>query len=307
MKRWLLGVDEDIKETEVAILTDEEALCSPDGHVLLMDGAKSVFDYHKDLAEELKAKREALWADTPWEEIRTQIIEMNNIRADGKMPAAPLGVFESPVIEGVRTYGMSLNPEPGVRLYGAQVNPPEANADIYIYLDGRGSDAVWEDPAPVLELTSKGHIVVVLSLRGTGRTEAKYSSESWWSHFGPDWQDTALGHLVGKPVLAMRTDEIFSIMETFKIAKRPGLGDDRRFHLIAIGEAVPPAIHAVALEPDFFKSVTLRGGITSWHEDVIQNPMAKNQYVNTGYNVLAVYDLPDLIGTLPDGLVSIED
>ncbi len=256
MKRWLLGVDEEIVEVESPILTDEEALCTPDGEVLLMDGAKGLFAYHADLAEERKAEREALWADTPFEEIKTRIMEMHNIRSAEVMPPAPLGVRKSPKLEGVEAFGLVVNPEPGVRLYGAQLNPPEPNNDIYIC---------------------------------------------------PDWQDTALGFLVGKPMIAMRTDDIFSIVNTFAMAKRPGLGDERRFHLVAVGEAVPPALHAAALAPHLFTSVTLKGGIRSWHDDVVLKPLAKNQYVNAAFNALAVYDLPDLAGTLPEGMLTIID
>lgn len=307
MSRWLLGVDEAIVETEAPILSDEEALCTPEGQVMLLDGERSVFDEHKDLAATRKAEREALWADTAKEEIFKQIVEMHNIRPGDMMPPAPLGVQKVNDIEGLEVFGKVFNPEPGVRLYGAQLNPPNPDENIYVYLDGRGSEEALREASDVKALALEGHVVFVLSLRGTGNTESRYSSEGWWPHFGPDWQDIALGLMVGKPMIAMRTDDVFSIVNTLLIAKLPGLAENRRIHVIATGEAGPPAIHAVALNPEKFASLTLKGGIRSWHDDVIHNPLNKNQYVNAAYNALAVYDLPDLIATLPEGMVKFED
>ena len=46
MRRWLLKIDDEVVEDETTpILTDAEALCSPNGQVMLMPGERSVFDY----------------------------------------------------------------------------------------------------------------------------------------------------------------------------------------------------------------------------------------------------------------------
>ena len=67
---------------------------------------------------------------------------------------------------------------------------------------------------------------------------------------------------------------------------------------ISVGRVGLPALHAAALEPGLFASVTLRNSLVSWH-NVVHTPQSKNQFVNLVHGALRVYDLPDLVGTLP--------
>jgi hypothetical protein len=80
----------------------------------------------------------------------------------------------------------------------------------------------------------------------------------------------------------------------------------RNVHLTAIGEAGPPALHAAALEPQLFRSVHLERSLVSW-ASVITTPAAKNQLVNSVHGALRFYDLPDLLGALPGGFVTVVD
>ena len=76
--------------------------------------------------------------------------------------------------------------------------------------------------------------------------------------------------------------------------------------LIAIGSAGPPALHAAALEPQIFDSLELRQSLASW-SDVVGNPGAGGQLANTVHGALRVYDLPNLVETLPPKNVNIDD
>jgi hypothetical protein len=53
-------------------------------------------------------------------------------------------------------------------------------------------------------------------------------------------------------------------------------------------------LHAAALNPDQFSTVTLRRMIPSWTA-VVKNPESSNQLVNVVHGALRHYDLPDLI------------
>jgi hypothetical protein len=78
----------------------------------------------------------------------------------------------------------------------------------------------------------------------------------------------------------------------------------RRVHVIAIGEVGPPALHAVALEPDLFASLRLDRSLVSW-SSVVRTPVTKNQLINTVHGALKTYDLPDLLATLPKEKTSV--
>ena len=77
-----------------------------------------------------------------------------------------------------------------------------------------------------------------------------------------------------------------------------------RVHLISVGRVGPPALHAAALEPQLFASVTLKRCVTSW-SDVVQTPHAVQQLVNVVHGALKTYDLPDLLATLPKEKVKV--
>ena len=67
---------------------------------------------------------------------------------------------------------------------------------------------------------------------------------------------------------------------------------------MSIGRVGPPALHAAAFEPGLFASVTLRNSLVSW-SNVVHTPQSKNQFVNLIHGALRVYDLSDLVATLP--------
>jgi len=61
-----------------------------------------------------------------------------------------------------------------------------------------------------------------------------------------------------------------------------------------------------APQPEWVARLTLRRSVVSW-ADVVRTPLARLQYVNAVHGVLKVYDLPDLVGTLPaDGVELID-
>jgi hypothetical protein len=65
-------------------------------------------------------------------------------------------------------------------------------------------------------------------------------------------------------------------------------------HVVAIGEAAIPALHAAALAPDAFRAVTLHRMIPSW-EKVVRATETFDQAINVVHGALKHYDLPDLV------------
>ena len=66
------------------------------------------------------------------------------------------------------------------------------------------------------------------------------------------------------------------------------------------------ALYAAALEPRSFASVKLQNGLISW-SDVVRTPLARGQLAGVVHGALRVYDLPDLVATLPAEKVAIVD
>ena len=63
--------------------------------------------------------------------------------------------------------------------------------------------------------------------------------------------------------------------------------------LIGVGQAGVIALHAAALEPTRFETVTLRETPRDW-TSTLRQPVPTGQLENTVHGALTLYDLPDL-------------
>jgi hypothetical protein len=154
-----------------------------------------------------------------------------------------------------------------------------------------------EDAAPggpIDALVQQGQIVLAAELRGIGETEtSKGRREFGLGRFGPDNLEILTAYLVGRSYVGLRTEDVEAWTRVLK-EFRPAGTKPAGLHLVAIGEAAIPALHAAALQGDDFRTVKLRGMINSW-EDVVRATENYNQMVNTVHGALRHYDLPDLI------------
>ena len=158
-------------------------------------------------------------------------------------------------------------------------------------------DAAWNGlQLPASEIippraSAPGSELVIVNLRDSG-----FSKTRNWRFQGAD-QWIAL--MLGTSYLAMRTEDLISVVTALR---REGKG--RQIHLHAEAEFVPAALHATALEPELFESVTLHGGLMSWEMTVDSREPARHLH-QVVYGALRHYDLSDLLEMIPQGKVTI--
>lgn len=304
MRRWLIGVDDAITESVLPVLTEDQARCTPAGQVLLMDGAKSVFDLNAELDTRLAAKRKNLWRTTPTAEALAKVRQSTGIRELDDLPTPEVAQVGSIQREPYRITKLILRPEPGIMLPALLFSPPRGGPDAYLYVHGEGKHVDAELDGPIDKLVRAGHPVLAVDLRGIGETQGRGKYESLGSQFGPDWQDFFRAYLLGRSYVGMRAEDILVCAR--HLAAEPAHDNPRQVHLIAIGEAGPPALHAAALEPQLIASIRIERSITSWSR-VVRTPVTRNQLINCVHGALRTYDLPDLLATLPAGKATIID
>ena len=293
MRRWLLGKDDAVTEMEWPILTDAELQCTPRGQVLLEKGARSVFDFYRDeatrLAEERKSKRRDSGALV--ERIRRMVSSLSA----GGPGSGDLGsagrVQELPGRAG-GAFKVALRPEGGppipVLSFGG-----EGKKGTCLYLHEAGKEAEARRGGAIDALVRDGFQVVAVDLAGIGELQARRPDGS---RAGLSYKDVSLAHLLGGSILGIRTDQIIWLARNW--GSRPdGPQKPERFHLVAVGELGPPALHAAVLEPDRFASVRLIRSLRSWG-DVVRTDVPVNQRSNAVHGALRTYDLPDLVGIL---------
>lgn len=302
MYRWFFGQDKVITESDAAILTDEEAWVTPKGQVLLMDGARDTAALFREMETGFAEDRKAAFANGPTAEWRDAVRALSGIRKAADLPTVEAQGPESlDALDGVQRQRWVLTPESGIGLPVVAYLPEGATA-LTLYLNSAGKDAAESDPR-VKERIAQGHAVAAVDLRGMGETTPTSRYESWTPHFGKDWQQVFASYFIARPYVAMRTEDVLSVARfVAEFAASQG-GADLPIHILAEGQAVVPALHAAALEPERFASAAFHNGTPSWSE-VAVTPLVKNEIANAAYGALRLYDLPDLLAAIPEEKVA---
>lgn len=299
MARWLLKKDEPIIEPTIKLLTTSEINCTPKGHVMRLDGARTVYDLNEDYEKELAQQRRSLWATGDRATLMERVRRIAGVR---KLDQLALPKVERAGIvkrKGYQIEKLILCPEEGVQLPALMFVPDTlkvVSPILYVHEHGKAADA--QPGGKIERLVREGRCVFAVDVRGTGQTQAKQGG------FGPqigfEWQDVFAAYQLGRSYVGMRAEDILVaaryILDTAPAsaaqpAKSTGVS------LIAVGNVGVPALHAAATEPACFESITLRGSLISW-ANIVHSRLTHNQLVNTVHGALKVYDLPDLVAAL---------
>jgi dienelactone hydrolase len=327
--------DEQSRDLSKGDWTAQQLQCTPRGQVLLTPGERSVFEINAEIAAELKSARVTAWQKLSANEKRRLVRETisrpvaprqesrtatdSTTRADrsentkvsgalGNRVAERAGYVELGRIErdGYTIHKLALTVEPGLNLPALAFLPAKPTGAATLYLHGSSMKADASPGGPIESLVKQGQIVLAAELRGIGETETGQTKKVWGRvHFGPDIQEVLLAYLLGQSYVGLRVTDIEAwthVLQTFPdAASKP-----RELNLVAMGEATIPALHAAALNPDTFKSITLRNMLASW-EDLVSATESRDQAVNVVHGALRRYDLPDLFELLGESKVRVFD
>ncbi len=231
-----------------------------------------------------------------------RVRQIAGIRKLDQLPSPQIDKGETQHRPGYRIEALELRPEEGIVLPALLFVPEKpANGRIVLYVHEKGNEAGAAPGGPIERLALGGARVLAVELRGTGRSQ-QTSQRSFGLRIGLDWADACDAYLLGRSYVGMRAEDV--LVAARYAAKRVdgGLGS---VDLIAVGNVGVPALHAAALEPSLFNSVTLSGTLVSW-ASVLESRLSYNQYVNVVHGALLEYDLPNLAATL-GGKLTVED
>ncbi|MDE0735805.1 MAG: GDSL-type esterase/lipase family protein [Pirellulaceae bacterium] len=280
MRRWLLDLDTPIVEGELNPLPEEKLNATPNGRVLDLEGARTIFELNSDWNKTFAGRR----AENAKSEHRARLLA----KVRELIGARKLADLPAPTMEKVSN-GYIIKPEIGIQLPAKLVGDTNSKS-FTIFLHGAGKrEAIESGEVKRLAQQSKTQVLAV-DLRGLGETKKMGRNKSFDEMFGPDWKDTAAASLLGKSYVGMRTEDIWQLVHAWR--QETG-NQNLKPHLIATGEAAIPALHAAALEPDLFGDVRISGSIDSWTE-VVESPIVRNQQSNLVFGSLREYDLPML-------------
>lgn len=314
MSRWLLGQDvavrevpslpdafddEQLRALSLPDWTPQQLQCTAQGQVLLLPHERSAMQINGEIAASLRKSRQAGWSGLDDGAKKKVIRETIGARADGTIPVMErLGLIER---ESCTIHKIAISVEKGLKLPALLFVPkkPDGRATLYLHSASMKSDAA--PGGPIEQLVQQGHTVLAAELRGIGETETGLVRKAFGAgRFGRGNLEILTAYLMGKSYIGMRTDDVQSWTRVLKT-----MGNEE-LHLIAIGEATIPALHAAALDRDAFQSVTLRQMIPSW-ESLVKATETFDQSVNIVHAALRHYDLPDLVDMVGRGKVTVLD
>ena len=281
LARWLLHTDQPIKEPPLQLLSEKERQCTPEGQVMRLPGARSVYDLNRDLEKELSRQRAALWAGGDRGELLAKVRQLAGIRNLQLVPepgVEKLGSLERP---GCRVERLLFKPEEGIvlpALLWLPEKPQAKRALLYVHEEGKVADA----ESTLDGLVREGVTVLAVDLPGTGQTRA-----------ASEFKDVFMAYLLGRSYVGVRAENVLACARWVRELVRDGDGVE----LVAVGHVGIPALHAAALEPDLFQSARLVRTLRSWSA-VIAAPITQVQQSHVVYGALHAYDLPDLAQTL---------
>lgn len=296
MRRWQSGIDEHVTEPQLQSIPAEQLLCTETGQVQMLPGARSVTDINLELAEKYAAGRKSLWQNR--EAALAEVRRLSGIRPLDELPQPKIEHTGSVRRSGYMVGKLVLESEPGIKLPALLCQPEKPATRRVLYLHGAGKRADAGPGGAIEKLVQDGALVLAVDLRGLGETGARGDAQ-----YGEPWGDVFLTYLLGTSYSAMRAEDAL-VCARF-LAGYNTEGRAAKVDLVAIGACGPPALHAAALESRLFGNVKVSGSINSW-VDYVRHPEMPGQWANCVYGALKVYDLPDLVASLPQGTVTIE-
>jgi len=296
MRRWLLGVDDAIEESSWPVLSDAEARCTPEGQVMRLPGARSVYDLNIELERKYAGIRRTLWQGDRGTAL-AKVRALTGIRRMEEIGVPEAERTGSVAREGYRIEKLVLRPRDGVLLPALWFVPAAAPSQTVLYVHGMGKQADAGVGGPIEQLVRAGKAVLAVDLRGLGETQVTAKS-SYGAFLGPDWIDVYLAYLLGRSYVAYRAEDVLACASWLR--QSADAGRPTQVELMAQGMAGPAALHAAALEPQLFGKVRLAQTLRSW-VSVVETPMTVNEFANVVHGALAVYDLTDLAAALPAG------
>lgn len=325
LRRWLLGKDDAITETETAIAPDSELQCTKTGQVLSDLGGVSVFDLNAEREKELRQERSDFlkWADAH-EGLRSWVRTLLGLD-QWPIIVVPRGLppTEARQCNGFKVREWRIRTESEIPLYLNAVDLvpewPDRSAPIVVKI---GFDIKTElaPGGPAEQLARRGRRVVLASLRGMGdRPESKDSP------LGRDVRAAFLSLHIRRPLLGQRVADVLSLLESLKAEAggpaapppaprgqpepQPYNPPFPGFEIQATGPSSLAVLHAAVLDSDeeqLIRRIVLDHCLVSW-ADVVQRAICREQLGSVIPGVLQYYDIPDLVARLDPFLVDIRD
>jgi cephalosporin-C deacetylase-like acetyl esterase len=286
----LLGAEDTEGEPLVTILREEELWATATGQVsTALPQAETVHSLNLKRLNQLRGQTASLDA----------LRKLLQFSPDPNVPVSRS--YGSLDRDGYRIEKLTLEAEAGITLPALLYLPNGSGkrpAIVLAHGQGKAAAHPWAEA-----LTRRGEIVLSLDLRGLGETRAvSERNGSDWARFFGDYESAMTAMLTGKPLVAMRAEDVSRSLEWLRA--RPEV-DPTDLMAYGIDQAAIPVLFAAALDARVRK-VTLERMLISY-EAVVRHRLHRLQWENAIPGVLRHFDLPDIVRLLAPRPVRLVD
>ncbi len=201
LRRWLLKIDAPVIEPAFPVLGDKEALCTPQGQVMLLDGARNVFDLNREEEKACCAARRAAWRKLRPREAIDEVRRLTGIRRLDNLPLPKAETVGHLQRDAYRIDKLVIETDCNIWLPALLFVPekPKTESVLYLHEDGKQADAAAG--GPIEHLVREGKLVLAVDLRGAGEMQAG-GGGNYAKYLGPEWADGFLADMLARPYLS---------------------------------------------------------------------------------------------------------
>ena len=291
MKRWIMNDATPVVEPELKFLDDKGIQASATGQVVTsFKDESTVQAMNLARAKQLAGQRREFWQANDTKAWLAEVKRL--IRVSEKRERATVRKTGTIARDGYRIEKLAIEREGEIPMT-ALLFLPGGDAGIKrpatVYADGRGKAGDTAAGGEVEKLVRAGHIVLSVDLYGLGETADRGSNAKYRNR---EHRVANLAMHIGRPLLGQRVDDILTAADVLA-----GRDDVEAIHLAGLHDAAPVALHAAALD-ERFASLTLKGSIRSWVDDVVAKPLTPHLLGHVVPGALLKYDLPDLVNVI---------
>ena len=260
LSRWLSDMSREVREAPATISTEQELRCTKTGQVASSLGSKTVVDFNRERAAEIRPNRQA------------------------PRDSAEYGFYRSEIEAKVKeiTRVGSYRPERGIFIPDRILESGTYAKGVAIVISDQDKDSPALRRAVIDPIISSNYNVIALDLRGWGET--KPDLEGVRVSF--DWDDffAYRGLEIGRPLLGQRLKDLMAVSASR--ARR------RTWKLVGVGAGALVAAHAAVLSPRVDGLLTV-GGLLSYRS-LLDDPLATQPFSSFLPGVIGAYDVRDL-------------
>jgi cephalosporin-C deacetylase-like acetyl esterase len=285
-RKWLYDKDEPVKEGDLVTCLQKELNSTATGQVN-GDFKNEVNDFKRASATAKVLEQKRTTQGLP-ERVKTAL------RITAHEKAITIEEKGSAQRDGYTIYKTIIRKDGEVPLPVLTVYPDGEIRETILWLHEQGKQKIADSSALIRAYLTQNYAVVMADLRGLGEMKdpAAFNDAKY---FNQEYRNAMIALHIGKPLVTQRTIDVITLTDYIHQHERLSKSN---VHIMSTGVAALSVVHAAVLDSRL-KKLTVWQLLPSFTA-IYTDPARLHWYSSVVPNVLAYYDIPDLVAYIKD-------